>query len=80
MTDQCHAATALLTREYQIDSSSPILTPTASRATTSECLLRFPPKSSLDNSFHIRTTASTTPKLRRADRRRLMSPAIATTR
>lgn len=32
MTDQCPAATASLTREYQVDSSSLTLTSTATRA------------------------------------------------
>ncbi len=55
VTDQCHAATALLTREYQIDSSSPILTPTASRATTLGASAALPLKAPLDNYFHIRS-------------------------
>ena len=55
MTDQCHAATALLTREYQVDSSSPILTLTASRATTQGAPAALPPKAPLDNYFHIRS-------------------------
>ena len=33
MTDQCPAATALLTREYQVDSSSLTLTSSATRVT-----------------------------------------------
>jgi hypothetical protein len=55
VTDQCHAATALLTREYQVDSSSPILTLTASRATTQGAPAALPPKAPLDNYFHIRS-------------------------
>jgi hypothetical protein len=55
VTDQCRAATALLTREYQIDSPSPIPEPDREprhHLGSIRCALKQLP---LDNHFHIRS-------------------------
>jgi hypothetical protein len=64
VTDQCHPATALLTREYQVDHRRQSLTPTASRATTLEASAALPEESPLDNYFHISTETPTRSRFR----------------
>ena len=53
MTDQCHAGTALLIREYQVEYRRASLTPVAFSTASDLPVARPDP---LDRSFHIRST------------------------
>lgn len=52
MTDQCHAGTALLIREYQVEYRRASLTPVAFSTASDLPVARPDP---LDRSFHIRS-------------------------